>query len=201
MRQHIPYAQTILHSQAAPCTFLNARQVVWFAHTPVLLAGFVRAHALVLPSVLRLTYTPCSDTHTRARTHTHTYTYTCFARRVLKEGAKALVRFYKTLPDDLSALRDVARQEQKETGAEDLGVEQELERFRCVFESVCVCVCVCVCVTAFSALCPAHTSLRDRARMYDSLTALQTPCTCLYEYVWVSKHAGNLVCVCVCVCV
>jgi len=47
--------------------------------------------------------------------------------RKLKEGARALVRLYRTLPDGLAALRAVARKAQGTLGP-DLGVEEELSR-------------------------------------------------------------------------
>ncbi|KAJ9525371.1 hypothetical protein QJQ45_003231 [Haematococcus lacustris] len=46
--------------------------------------------------------------------------------RVLKEGSRALVRFYKTLPDNLSLLRQAAQAAQRQLGP-DMGVDAELE--------------------------------------------------------------------------
>mmetsp|Transcript_6320 Transcript_6320/g.13946 ORF Transcript_6320/g.13946 Transcript_6320/m.13946 type:complete len:545 (-) Transcript_6320:1206-2840(-) len=47
--------------------------------------------------------------------------------RVLREGSKVLVRFYKTLPDHLPSLREVAKKAQKALGV-DMGVDKELEK-------------------------------------------------------------------------
>ncbi len=46
---------------------------------------------------------------------------------MLKEGAKTLVRFYKTLPDSLIKLKAVAKAAQLQLGG-DLGIEAELSR-------------------------------------------------------------------------
>ncbi|KAG2442823.1 hypothetical protein HXX76_002902 [Chlamydomonas incerta] len=46
--------------------------------------------------------------------------------RKLKEGSKTLVRYFKTLPDDLAGVRAAARQVQGQLG-DDLGVEAALE--------------------------------------------------------------------------
>lgn len=46
--------------------------------------------------------------------------------RVLKEGSKTLVRYFRTLPDDMGAVRAAARRAQALLG-EDMGVEAELD--------------------------------------------------------------------------
>ncbi|GLC35844.1 hypothetical protein PLESTB_000500300 [Pleodorina starrii] len=46
--------------------------------------------------------------------------------RKLKEGSKTLVRYFRTLPDDLEGVREAARKAREVLGA-DMGVEQELE--------------------------------------------------------------------------
>ncbi|PNH12081.1 Beta-glucosidase A [Tetrabaena socialis] len=47
--------------------------------------------------------------------------------RKLKEGSKTLVRYFRTLPDDLAGVREAARKAQAVLGR-DLGVEAELEQ-------------------------------------------------------------------------
>lgn len=46
---------------------------------------------------------------------------------MLKEGAHALIRFYKTLPDGLEKLRATAQAAQSQLGL-DMGVQEEMER-------------------------------------------------------------------------
>eukprot|EP00983_Pelagomonas_calceolata_P051473 1142431-Pelagomonas_calceolata.AAC.2 len=48
--------------------------------------------------------------------------------KTASEGAHALVRFYKTLPDALEKLRETARAAQIQLGG-DMGVQEEMEKW------------------------------------------------------------------------
>lgn len=56
----------------------------------------------------------------------HAATRVCAPFVVAQEGSKTLVRYFRTLPDDLAGVREAARKAQAALGA-DLGVEKEME--------------------------------------------------------------------------